>query len=100
MAKPRSKLSELLHTLCGHVYFQPPEGTKLKYPCIIYDLNRTNVKFADNAPYALYDLYSITYITRDPDDSVRNDLVMLPMCTSSKVFITDNLYHHPFDIYW
>lgn len=100
MAKSRTKLSEVLHTFCSNVYFQPPEGTKLKYPCIIYDLQRTNVRYADNVPYALHDLYLITYITRDPDDPVRNQIIMLPMCSSKKAFANDNLYHHPFDLYW
>lgn len=100
MAKSRTSLSEVLHNLCTHVYFQPPTGTKIVYPCIIYDLERTNVRYADNAPYALYDLYSIKYITRDPDDPVRNQLVMLPLCTSENSYTSDNLHHFPFRLYW
>ena len=71
MAKPRSKLSEILHEICDEVHFQPPTGFKLKYPCIIYELERMNVRRADNAAYTLYDEYLITYITRDPDDSTK-----------------------------
>lgn len=100
MARPRAELSTLLHTFCNNVYFQPPTGTKIVYPCIVYDLETTNVRFADNAPYALYDEYSIKYITRDPDDPVRNQLVYVPRCSPERVYISDNLYHHPFKIYW
>lgn len=101
MARPRADLSEILHDLCGdNVYFQPPTGTKIKYPCLIYDLEQANVRYADNAPYALYDKYSLKYITRDPDDPVRNQIVMLPLCASERVYINDNLYHHPFTLYW
>lgn len=100
MAKPRTKLSEIFHEMCPNVYFQPPTGTKIKYPCIVYNLSRTNVRHADNAPYALYDLYDIRYITRDPDDPVRTQLVMLPLCTSENSYVNNNLHHYPFSIYW
>lgn len=100
MAKSRKKLSELLHTFCKNVYYQPPTGTKITYPCIIYDLDRPDATFADNAPYALYDQYSLKYITRDPDDQVRNQIIMIPLCSADKPYIADNLYHHPFRLYW
>lgn len=100
MAKSRKKLSELLHTFCDNVYFQPPTGTKIKYPCIIYDLDRPDVTFADNAPYAIYDQYDIKYITRDPDDNVRVQILMLPLCSADKPYVADNLYHNPFRLYW
>lgn len=100
MAKPRSKLSEVLHTFCDHVYYQPPTGHKIVYPCIIYDLDRPDVTYADNAPYAIYDQYSIKYITRDPDDDIRNQIIMLTLCSADKPYMADNLYHYPFRIYW
>lgn len=100
MAKSRKSLSGLLHTICDNVYFQPPTGTKIKYPCIIYDLDRPNVRYADNAPYALHDQYSLKYITRDPDDPVRIQITMLPLCSAAKPYVAENLYHHPFTLYW
>ena len=100
MARPRTELSNVLHAICNNVYFQPPNGYKLTYPCIVYELEKTDVTYADNAPYALYDLYSIKYITRDPDDATRYQFVLLPRCKNSRMYVADNLYHHPFDIYW
>lgn len=100
MAKLRSDLSDLLHTVCDNVYFQPPTGTRMSYPCIVYDLDRTNVQFADNTPYVLYDEYSLKYITRDPDDPARNQIIYFPYCSSERFFIVDNLYHYIFRMYW
>ena len=100
MAKPRSKLSEILHTFCDNVYFQPPTGRKIEYPCIIYDLEKPDVTFADNAPYAICDQYSINYITRDSDDDTRNQIIRLPLCSAERPYVADNLYHYPFRIYW
>ena len=100
MAKPREQLSDKFHELCSNVYFQPPTGTRIKYPCIIYELDRTDVRYADNTPYVLYDEYSVKYITRDPDDPVRTQLVRFPLCSSDRMYINDNLYHYPYKLYW
>lgn len=100
MAKSRKALSELLHTFCDNVYFQPPTGYQIKYPCIIYDLDKPDVVYADNAPYALHDQYSIKYITRDPDDTVWRQIIMLPLCSADRPYPADNLYHYPFRLYW
>lgn len=100
MAKSRTKLSELLNSICPNVYYQPPTGRKITYPCIIYDLEKPDVRFADNAPYAIYDQYSINYITRDPDDNVRNQIIRFPLCSADRPYTAENLYHHPFRIYW
>lgn len=100
MAKSREALSAVFHSMCENVYFQPPTGRKIVYPCIIYELKKSNVRYADNAPYALYDMYDIKYITRDPDDPVRSQLVLLPLCTSQNSYVSDNLHHYPFSIYW
>lgn len=100
MAKPRNKLSEILHTFCDNVYFQPPTGRIITYPCIIYDLEKPDVKFANNAPYAIYDQYSIKYITRDPDDDTRNQIIRLSLCSAERPYVADNLYHYPFRLYW
>lgn len=99
MAKPRRILSESLHELCDNVYFQPPTGYKLKYPCIIYEFNGLERRPADNRGYITYGLYSIQYITRDPDDDVKLQIAELPMCSMDRTFDSDNLYHYQYRIY-
>lgn len=101
MAKPRSELSTLLHTLCTNVYFQPPTNLMLSYPCIIYVLADVDVKRADNGPYTLYNRYTVTYITRDPDDENRHEIIMkLPYCSMDRPFENDNLYHYVYTMYF
>lgn len=99
MAKPRESLSVAFHELCDNVFFQPPTGTKLKYPCILYELSDIDISHADNYGYLLHDKYSVTYITRDPDDRVIHDLARLPFCMSDRMFVKDNLYHYSYTIY-
>lgn len=99
MGKPRSDLSDILHGICPNVYFQPPSTLKLVYPCIIYKLENVNVKFANNGMYNYYDKYSVTYITRDPDDPVIHSIMQLPLCSFDRSYSSDNLHHYAYGIY-
>ncbi len=99
MAKQRSELSAVLHEICDNVYFQPPTGRKLDYPCIVYKLEQMNLRFADNGVYVLHDKYEIKYITRDPDDNTRYEFLKIPYCSSERMYIADNLYHYPFTVF-
>jgi hypothetical protein len=99
MARPRSELSEALHSICPNVHFQPPASKKLTYPCIIYQLDGKDVMFANNGHYRLMDQYSIMYITRDPDDANINGILSLQYCSLTRTFSSDNLHHYAYRIY-
>lgn len=99
----RKKLEEKLLSAMSdpvkHIYFQPPEGFKLAFPCIVYKRTKFDVVHADNAPYKVNTPYSVTYITRDPDSETPDNLAKLPMCRSEQSFVKDNLYHWSYTIY-
>lgn len=100
MAKSRDDLSAILHKFCSNVYFQPPANKKLTYPCIIYNLDRLNVIFADNGVYRMMDEYHVTYITRDPDDVNIRLLATLPLCSLTGTSPSDNLHHSYYRLYF
>ena len=100
MARSRNELSAILHEICDNVYFQPPANKKITYPCIIYKLDKVDVTFADNGVYKLMDEYSITYITRDPDDENIRKIVMLRYCTMSNTSCSDNLRNYYYKLYF
>lgn len=100
MAKARASLSDILNELCPNVYFQPPGGHKLQYPCIIYSLSNISTRPANNKPYILNDKYDVTYITRDPDDEVKRTIASLPMCSMSRSFTSDNLHHYSYTLFY
>lgn len=100
MGKPRSELSKILHSYCDNVYFQPSADKKLTYPCIIYNLENVDIVFADNGSYRIMDEYSITYITRDPDDSNIRDLLSIRYCSLSRSYPSDNLHHYAYRLYF
>ena len=99
-------LSEIIAKYIGtdrvsdHLFFQPPETVKLKYPCIIYNLSEMEHVFANNAPYASFNRYSVTVIDRNPDGRIKNEIFQLPLCSFSRFFTSDNLNHYVFELYY
>lgn len=103
MARSRQQLSEILNGIMGttkRVYFQPPASIKMVYPCIVYNLDDIDAEFANNLPYALTKKYTIMVITKDPDTDLPMKVAQLPMCTMSRTYTADNLYHYIFDLYY
>lgn len=50
------------------VYFRPPTGYKMTFPCVVFDLKRNNPLNADNKPYVVWHEFRVQYFTRDPRD--------------------------------
>ena len=100
----REDLDVLLRETIGYpkrkIYFQPPESTKITYPCLIYEFGGLSTKHADDLPYFRAPYWEMTYITRDPDDEMIMKLSELPQCAMGRSFVADNLYHYPYTIYY
>ena len=87
----------LLEELIGssHVYFQPPSSVKLVYPCIIYNLSDIAVNRADNKAYIQESLYEVTYIDKNPDNTIKDEIIkVFPKCRFNRHFTNDNLNHY------
>lgn len=96
----RLLLSEKLHELCDHVYYQPPPNVHLEYPCIIYERRTGDTVYADNLPYRFTYSYTLTYIDPDPDSVVPLKIASLPMCKMDRCYTVDNLNHTIFVLYF
>lgn len=83
-----------------NVYYQPPESTKLKYPCIIYSLDSISSEYANNNKYTKNKKYKITYIDSNPDNTTYEDILDLELCSLNRIFVNDNLYHYSFNLYF
>lgn len=96
----RLDLQELLETVLGseNVYFQPPPGFMMSYPCIVY--NRSNIRstHADNEPYRFDKQYTVTVIDADPDSEIPDKVSKLPRCILDRHFTSENLNHDVFNI--
>lgn len=98
----RLELQKLLEDILGskNVYFEPPPNFQMKYPCIRYKRVRYEPVRADNLAYLMNARYELTFIYRDPDNDVVLKLANLPMCTHDRPYVSNNLHHDTFTIYY
>ena len=97
----RISLHRKLEAVLGskNVYFQIPTGTKLQYPCIVYNLATANDIHANDQIYKRLYRFTLTYITKDPDDPKRDAIDNLQYCAFDRFFVNDNLNHYVYTIY-
>lgn len=93
-----NKLCELIDST--NVYFQPPASIKMKYPAIVYELDRVYGPKADDRLYLKHRRYAVKYISRDADNEVIDAILEWPYCSFDRRFVIDNLYHDCFDLYF
>jgi hypothetical protein len=97
---PRLELQQILETFADNVYFQPPENVNLKYPCIIYERNYADTKFADDKPYTHVLRYMIIVIDQDPDSEIPGKVAGMPMSIFNRFYTADNLNHDVFNVFF
>lgn len=100
--KTRIEFSEMLkaNLHCSNFYFQPPETTKLKYPCVIYKLENYLHHYGSNKKYDGYKRYNVTYVDKDPDSVVPDEIGQLPFSSFNTFYTSENLNHWSFSIYY
>ena len=98
----RIDLQRLLENLLGsdHVYYDPPETVKIKYPAIIYSKNGVQSKRADDSRYQTLTRYDLIVLDRRPDNPVIEKLLDLSYCSYDRHYVSDNLHHDSLTIYY
>lgn len=98
----RYDLQTILEGVLGspYVYFQPGSNITMKYPAIVYSIDDMETKFASNLPYQVDTRYQVTLIDRNPDSATRMKLALLPKCSYSRGFKSDDLNHDVFTLYF
>lgn len=98
----REELQTLLENILGtrNVYFQPPENLRMNYPCIVYNRDDADTKFANNNPYSYQKRYQVIVVDRDPNSATPDKIAQLPMCTFNRFYTADNLNHDVFNLYF
>lgn len=102
MEQNRLQLHEVLCEILGtrHVYFQPPESTKMVYPAIVYSRDNINDTPANNDAYIRKYVYQITIIDKDPTSEFVEKIANLKYCSFERHFTKDNLNHDIFRIFY
>lgn len=72
----------------------------MQYPCIVYARDNADTRFADNQPRMRTTRYSVTVIDRDPDSDIPGKVAMLPLCSTDRSFVADNLHHDVFRLFF
>jgi hypothetical protein len=100
MGQSRTLLSEILHGICNTVYFQPPDKQDMSFPCIVYQRVGEEKLFADNNQYRDFKKYTVTVIDRNPDSPISVNVSKIRYIKLSERFVTDNLYHDAYTLYF
>ena len=98
----RLELQTKLENILGsrNVYFQPPSNTKIEYPCIVYERDDIDQRFADNRTYINTVCYSLTLISRSQENNLVSKILELPYCSYDRFYTTDSLNHDVFTLYY
>lgn len=98
----RADLQTLLASIPGvaKVYFQPPESIKLVYPAIVFKYDNIKNNFADDSVYRQSWYYQITVIDKNSDSEIMKAVSKLPSSRFNRHFVSDNLNHYVFTIYY
>lgn len=98
----RETLQVLLEQILGskHVYYQPPANLQMGYPAIVYSREKIENIHADDSIYKQDTVYKITIIDKDPDSNIVYKISQIPMCRYDRHYVSDNLNHDVFTLYY
>ena len=100
MAKQRLDLHGIFLEMTPNVYYQPPDGAQMKYPCIVYFLDNYDDVYADNIKYKTKKRYEVTVIDKDPESPIVDQIRELQYCRLDRHFTVDNLHHFAFTLFF
>ena len=81
------------------VYFQPPENLKIGYPAVVFHLSKIEIDRASDVPYKGAKEYSVTFITKDPEPDVIDEILKIPYSSLDTTYISDGMNHFVFTVY-
>jgi hypothetical protein len=97
----RLELHSKLLDITPNVYFQPPSNVQMEYPCIVYQREFGDTKFASDLPYRHTRRYTVTIISRNPDnEEIYDKVAALPMCTYNRFYVAETLNHDVFYLFF
>lgn len=99
----RIKLQKVLSSLLSsdHVYYDPPENVKLRYPCFIYSDENPSIRNANNKLYTYMRAYNIIYIDKNPDNDMTQKMFeTFQYVRAGSSYVTEGLHHYTFDIFY
>lgn len=98
----RLELHKMLKEVTGldTLYYQKPENIKLQFPCLIYKRINEDADYANNKIYRDASQWELILIDRAPDSDYIDKLKTIEYCRFSREYVSDNLYHSVYTIYY
>ena len=79
----------------------PDSNITLKYPCVIFSIDRENSRYADNKRYMSQLRYTVTLVTRNAVDPLITKLMdNFNYLSLDRTYRTSGLYHYIFVLYF
>lgn len=102
MARSPQELQTVLSSIpdVEAAYMQPPSNVKLPEPYLVYEIDDDFVAHADNVAFVSFNRYSVTLVTRAPDDPIFERLRALPHTKFNRHFVSAGLHHYVFQLYF
>jgi len=98
----RLEIQSMLENTLGsrNVYYQPPSSIQIKYPAIVYSLEGMTNNHASNGVYLTKKAYKVIYIDSNPDNEMVSVLNNIIRSTFNSYYVSDNLHHYAYTIYF
>lgn len=98
----RADLQILLENILRsrNVYCDPPESVRMNYPAIRYSRSKIDNTFANNSVYRQDNRYEVIVMYYDPDSELPGLISRLPKCSHDRSYVSDNLHHDVFTLYF
>lgn len=98
----RADLQILLENILGsrNVYCDPLESVRMNYPAIRYSRSKIDNTFANNSVYRQDNRYEVIVMYYDPDSELPGLISRLPKCSHDRSYVSDNLHHDVFTLYF
>lgn len=95
------ELQALFEEVLGNtnVYFEPPPGTIMKYPCVRFRRMNFESAYANNHVYILRQKFEAVLIYKTPNSCLPIKIARLPLCVHIRQYTADNLTHEVYHIY-
>ena len=101
MGRNRLDLREELIKFCSNLYFQPPSGQLMKYPCIVYSKTGKFKRFGNDKSYIKKEEYNLMVIDKNPDSEIADNIEdHLRYCEITQRYTVDNLNHVTLKLYF
>ena len=71
-----------------------------KFPTIVYSLDDIDPVYANGGVYLSPIKYSVIVIDDDPDTEIVGKVSALPLCRFVRPYVSNNLNHYVFELYY